>query len=106
MAKAQDNGERNRIDGPANIFRIRDGAGEIGFISPVSHHFCHSCNRLRLTADGHLRACLLSDEEIDMKDPLRGGCSDKDIAELMQKAIARKPIQHDLACDEGQIKNA
>ena len=98
------NGERNRIDGPANIFRIRDGAGEIGFISPVSHHFCHSCNRLRLTADGHLRACLLSDEEIDLKDPLRGGCSDKDIAELMQKGIARKPIQHDLACDEGHIK--
>ena len=98
------NGERSRIDGPAHIFRIKDGAGEIGFISPVSHHFCHSCNRLRLTADGHLRACLLSDEEINLKDPLRRGCTDEDIAELIQKAIARKPIQHDPACDEGHIK--
>ena len=65
--------------GPARLYRLTGGAGEIGFISPVSRHFCGSCNRLRLTADGHLRACLLSDSETDLKTPLRAGCSDDDI---------------------------
>jgi len=97
-------GERKRLDGPAKIYRIAGGAGEIGFISPVSHHFCHACNRLRLTSDGHLRACLLSDEEIDLKGALRNGCTDYDIAELIKGAIARKPIRHELSCDEGHLK--
>jgi cyclic pyranopterin phosphate synthase len=97
-------GERKRIDGPARIYRIAGGAGKIGFISPVSHQFCHSCNRLRLTADGHLRACLLSDEETDLKGALRNGCSDKNLADLIKEAIARKPMRHDLACDDGHIK--
>jgi cyclic pyranopterin phosphate synthase len=97
-------GSRNQIDGPARIFRIPGGAGEIGFISPVSHQFCHSCNRLRLTANGHLRACLLSDEEIDLKSALRNGCNDEYLAMLIKGVIAKKPIQHNLACDEGHIK--
>jgi cyclic pyranopterin phosphate synthase len=97
-------GERKRLDGPARIYRIAGGAGEIGFISPVSHHFCNSCNRLRLTSDGHLRACLLSDEEVDLKGALRGGCNDDHLAKLIIGAIAKKPIRHDLACDEGHIK--
>ncbi len=98
------NGEGKRFDGPAEIYRIEGGAGEIGFISPVSHQFCQSCNRLRLTADGQLRACLLSDEEIDLKSALRNGCNDDHLAKLIKKAIAKKPIRHDLACDEGRIK--
>lgn len=98
------NSKRHKGDGPAKIYRIADGAGEIGFISPLSHQFCHSCNRLRLTADGHLRVCLLSDNEVDLKGPLRDGCSDADLADLIKKAIAKKPINHDLACDEGHIK--
>ncbi|MCX5854517.1 MAG: GTP 3',8-cyclase MoaA [Deltaproteobacteria bacterium] len=97
-------GERKRLDGPARIYRIAGGAGEIGFISPVSHHFCNLCNRLRLTSDGHLRACLLSDEEVDLKGALRGGCNDDHLAKLIIGAIAKKPIRHDLACDEGHIK--
>jgi cyclic pyranopterin phosphate synthase len=97
-------GERKLIDGPARIYRIAGGAGEIGFISPVSHHFCNSCNRLRLTSDGHLRACLLSDEEVDLKGALRGGCNDDHLAKLIIGTIAKKPIRHDLACDEGHIK--
>jgi cyclic pyranopterin phosphate synthase len=97
-------GERKRIDGPARIYRIAGGAGEIGFISPVSHHFCDSCNRLRLTSDGHLRACLLSDEEVDLKGALRGGCNDEHLMKLIIGAIAKKPVRHDLACDEGHIK--
>jgi cyclic pyranopterin phosphate synthase len=97
-------GERKRIDGPARIYRIAGSAGQIGFISPVSHQFCHSCNRLRLTSDGHLRACLLSDEEVNLKGALRDGCSDDYLAKLIIGAIAKKPIRHDLACDEGHIK--
>lgn len=97
-------GGGKRIDGPAEIYRIKGGAGEIGFISPMSHQFCHACNRLRLTSDGHLRACLLSDEEIDLKGALRSGCSEDQLANLIKTAIAKKPIRHDLACDEGRIK--
>jgi len=94
------NGIRTKMDGPAEIYRIAGGAGEIGFISPLSKQFCDSCNRLRLTANGHLRACLLSDEDVDLKGPLRSGCSDADLSELIKKAIAKKPIQHSHACDE------
>ena len=78
--------------------------GEIGFISPVSHHFCNSCNRLRLTADGYLRACLLSDDETDLKSPLRAGCGDEEIGALIRAVIVRKPKRHAIACDEEHIK--
>ena len=95
------NGTRTKMDGPAEMFRISGGAGEIGFISPLSQQFCDSCNRLRLTANGHLRACLLSDEDVDLRGPLRSGCSDANLSELIKGAIAKKPVQHALACDEG-----
>jgi cyclic pyranopterin phosphate synthase len=98
------NGKRNAMDGPAQIYRIAEGAGEIGFISPLSHKFCHACNRLRLTADGRLRICLLSDEEVDLKGPLRSGCSDADLTDLIKAAISQKPLQHDISCDEGHRK--
>lgn len=91
-------------DGPARVYRIAGGAGEIGFISPLSHSFCSSCNRLRLTADGCLRACLLMDEEIDLKTPLRSGCSDKDIEELIRGAVRKKSEQHSAARGEGVLK--
>ncbi len=98
------NGGRSKTEGPARIYRLAGGAGEIGFISPVSRHFCHSCNRLRLTADGHLRACLLSDDETDLKGPLRAGCGDEAIGALIRGVIARKPRRHEIACDEDHIK--
>lgn len=96
--------KKNKTDGPAELYKIRGALGEIGFISPLSHKFCRSCNRLRLTADGHLRACLLSDVEVDMKGPLRLGCSDMDVRNLIEEAIAKKPLHHELSCDEGQRK--
>ncbi|HBH88010.1 MAG TPA: GTP 3',8-cyclase MoaA [Syntrophaceae bacterium] len=96
--------KKNSMDGPAQIYRIAGAAGEIGFISPLSHKFCHACNRLRLMADGHLRACLLTDEEVDLKGPIRGGCSDADLSELIQGAIVKKPLHHDISCDEGHRK--
>jgi len=98
------NGGANKSDGPARIYRLAEGEGEIGFISPVSRHFCHACNRLRLTADGHLRACLLSDDETDLKNPLRKGCDNEEIRALIQEAIARKPRQHEISCDQSRIK--
>ena len=98
------NGGRSKSEGPARIYRLAGGVGEIGFISPVSRHFCHSCNRLRLTADGHLRACLLSDDETDLKGPLRAGCGDEEVAALIRGVIARKPRRHEIACDEDHIK--
>lgn len=98
------NGRGTKNDGPARIYRLAGGAGEIGFISPMSRHFCHSCNRLRLTADGQLRACLLSDDEVDLKGPLRRGGGNKEIRELIRETIARKPREHQESCDESHIK--
>ncbi len=98
------NGEGARMDGPAKMYRIEGGRGEIGFISPVSHHFCHLCNRLRLTADGKLRACLLSDEETDLKTPLRTGCTDSALATLIKEAIAGKPRKHEVRFDGPSLR--
>ena len=88
-------------NGPAKYFRFPGSKGSIGFISPVSQHFCFSCNRLRLTADGKLRPCLLADDEIDLREPLRNGASIQQLRQLIHKAVASKPRQHHLA--EGLI---
>ena len=80
-----------RLDGPASRYRLEGARGVIGFISPISHNFCHSCNRLRLTADGGLRTCLMVDGEIDLKTPMRKGCADEDLEQLIRKAIENKP---------------
>ena len=92
-------GSGRGTDGPARIYRMEGAVGEIGFITPVSHHFCDLCNRLRLTADGHLRSCLFSDDELDLKTPLRSGCSDGDLQDMIRKAILKKPKRHDLDRD-------
>jgi cyclic pyranopterin phosphate synthase len=63
----------------------------------VSEHFCFSCNRLRLTADGKLRVCLLSDEGVDLRPSLRGGVSDAGLEALIREAVMRKPEKHQLA---------
>ncbi len=83
--------------GPARNFRLPGGKGIIGFISPVSQHFCEACRRLRLTADGKIRPCLLSDTEIDVRHPLRGGCDDEELVRLLLAALAIKPARHYIA---------
>ncbi|MBP7764273.1 MAG: GTP 3',8-cyclase MoaA [Deltaproteobacteria bacterium] len=98
------NEHKHRLDGPARIFKIRGGRGEIGFINPVSEHFCATCNRLRLTADGKLRACLLKDVEIDLRDALRRQCGDEELARLIRLAILSKPAGHDLDCTDRSLK--
>ena len=80
--------------GPADCYQIKNAFGEIGFINPISRHFCKSCNRIRLTSDGHLRPCLFSDKEIDLKPFLRKGCSDEKLLEILHKALSQKPEQH------------
>ncbi|MEP6909700.1 MAG: GTP 3',8-cyclase MoaA [Actinomycetota bacterium] len=78
----------------ARRFRFADGAGEIGFVNPVSEPFCSSCDRIRLTADGQLRTCLFSRREWDLKEPLRNGASDDDIADLIRFAVRHKELKH------------
>jgi len=87
-------------DGPAERFKFEAARGEIGFIRPISRHFCSTCNRLRLTASGQLRPCLLSDHCEDIKGPLRKGCSDGELAEIFLKAVRHKPSEHKLAHDQ------
>jgi cyclic pyranopterin phosphate synthase len=78
----------------ARRFRFADGAGEIGFVNPVSEPFCSSCDRIRLTADGQLRTCLFSRREWDLKAPLREGASDDDVAQLIRFAVRHKELKH------------
>ena len=83
-------------NGPASYFRFSGAAGTVGFITPISDHFCFRCNRLRLTADGKLLPCLLSREEIDIKRALRQHTSIEELKRLFEEAVARKPLQHHL----------
>ncbi len=85
---------RSRDDGPAQRFRLPGALGEIGFISALSHHFCSRCNRLRLTASGQLRPCLLSDRQEDLRTPLRAGASDEVLAAVFLSAVRHKPDGH------------
>jgi len=80
--------------GPARRFKYAHAKGEIGLISPVSDHFCGSCNRLRLTADGKLRTCLFSDKEIDVRTSLRDGSEDSVIEKILFQAAIEKPERH------------
>ncbi|RPI74813.1 MAG: GTP 3',8-cyclase MoaA [Desulfobacteraceae bacterium] len=88
--------QRNSLDGPAARFILEGAKGELGFIGALSDHFCDRCNRLRLTADGHLRGCLLADHEFDLKTPLRQGLAEDQLLELIQEAIRSKPRRHGL----------
>jgi cyclic pyranopterin phosphate synthase len=94
--------QKHLLDGPAERFRFEDAQGEIGFIRPMSHHFCSTCNRLRLTANGQLRPCLLSDKQVDLKECLRNGCSDDEIVEVFIKAVAYKREEHCYTQDRKQ----
>jgi cyclic pyranopterin phosphate synthase len=76
--------------GPARTFRFPGFQGELGFISPISDHHCPTCNRLRLTAEGKLRPCLMADAELDLKEPMRLGLADAFLSFLFQEAIDLK----------------
>jgi GTP 3',8-cyclase len=80
--------------GPERYYRYASAPGVIGFISPITHHFCSDCNRLRLTSDGRLRPCLFSGTEVDLKSALRSGAQDDEIARLLQLSVRMKPERH------------
>jgi cyclic pyranopterin phosphate synthase len=91
--------------GPATYARLPNAQGRIGFISAVSHSFCSTCNRLRLTADGKLRACLFAEHEIDIKGPLRNGADLDTLKAIIQSTASAKPAGHRLdACSPTLIK--
>ncbi len=87
-------------DGPASRYKFKGAKGEIGFIHAISKHFCNECNRLRLTASGKLRPCLLSDHQEDLKGPLRRGCLDSELADVFLRAVSHKPVGHNIAGDQ------
>jgi len=87
-------------NGPAKYFRFPGATGTVGFISPITEHFCNTCNRLRITADGHLRPCLLDDDEIDLKKAMRNGANDDALRALLQQAVVSKRERHHL--NEGE----
>jgi cyclic pyranopterin phosphate synthase len=82
-----------RGNGPAKYYRLPGAAGTIGVITPMSHTYCGSCNRVRLTADGRLRTCLYGDHEVNLRDPLRAG---EPLEPLFRQALAEKPKEHNL----------
>jgi cyclic pyranopterin phosphate synthase len=84
-------------NGPAKYYRFDGARGTLGFITPVSEHFCFRCNRLRLTADGKLLPCLLADEAIDIRSSLRSEASTDEIRRLILEAVVRKPRGHQVA---------
>lgn len=87
-------------NGPARTFRIPGAVGTVGFISQITNDFCARCNRLRLTHDGFLRPCLMSDGELDLRTPLRAGATDEELGDLFLSVVEAKPERHYLA--EGQ----
>ncbi len=85
---------RQGILGPAKIYQFSGAKGSVGVIPAVSEHFCGDCNRLRLTADGQLRPCLFSVEEIDLRELLRSGVADEALAEVLVRSVKAKPERH------------
>lgn len=84
-------------DGVSTVVKIPGFLGTVGFIDPMSNKFCNTCNRVRLTAEGQLRLCLFSESGIDLREPLRNGATDEEIADRIQDAIFKeKPEQNPL----------
>ena len=83
--------------GPARLCALPGAKGKVGFIAPMSWHFCGSCNRLRLTADGKIRTCLFSNHEMDVKAVLRNGALKKELVEFFSLAVKYKPRRHKIS---------
>ena len=92
--KLQPLGNKRGNGGPADLYRLENAKGIIGFINAISGHFCSTCNRLRLTADGKLRPCLFSDKEFDVRMAMRQGDNDEELRALLHTALSNKPEGH------------
>ena len=82
--------------GPAKYYKMEGGQGSVGFISPMSNHFCGECNRIRMTAEGKLRGCLYDKTETDLKLAMENGASDEELRSLFLKTINAKPEKHNM----------
>lgn len=88
-----------RTGGPARYVRVKETGGRLGFITPMTHNFCESCNRVRITCTGTLYMCLGQDDAADLRSPLRASESDAALHAAIDEAIARKPKGHDFVID-------
>jgi len=88
--------EKKWGEGPSKYYYIPELDSFVGFISPLTHNFCSSCNRIRLTASGKINPCLAMPLEIDIKNPLRSGANDEELIMIIKRAIYEKPLQHQM----------
>jgi cyclic pyranopterin phosphate synthase len=88
-----------RTGGPARYARVRETGGRLGFITPMTHNFCETCNRVRITCTGTLFTCLGHEEAVDLRMPLRASASDDQLAAAIDRAIGLKPKGHDFIID-------
>ena len=89
----------HRTGGPARYMRVAETGGRLGFITPMTHNFCESCNRVRLTCTGTLYMCLGQEDAADLKTPLRASEGDQLLEDAIREAISRKPKGHDFVID-------
>jgi len=92
--------------GPARYMRVEETGGRLGFITPLTHNFCESCNRVRLTCTGTLFMCLGQDDKAELRDILRAAPDDETVIESIREAITRKPKGHDFIMDRRQAGKA
>lgn len=91
--------QEKKGNGPAVYYENKEFEGSVGIIGAVHKKFCSSCNRIRLTSEGFLKLCLYYKQGIDLKTPMRNGISDEELDEIIRKAIAEKPREHQFSCD-------
>lgn len=92
--------------GPARYVRVEETGCKLGFITPLTHNFCESCNRVRLTCTGTLFMCLGQDDAADLRAPVRAGAGDALLDASIREAIARKPRGHDFVIERGRHQPA
>ena len=93
----------DRTGGPARYVRVRETGGRLGFITPMTHNFCESCNRVRVTCTGTLYMCLGQEDAADLRSPLRASRSDELLHAAIDDAISRKPKGHDFVIDRDSV---
>jgi cyclic pyranopterin phosphate synthase len=95
-----------RTGGPARYVRVAETGGRLGFITPLTHNFCESCNRVRVTCTGTLYMCLGQNDAVDLRTPLRASPNDDLLSAAIDAAIARKPKGHDFMIDRRHTRPA
>lgn len=85
---------QNGPNDTSKAYKVDGYQGQVGFITSMTEHFCGTCNRLRITADGNLKVCLFGNKEVSLRDAIRSGCSDDDLTALISASVFRKKKQH------------